>query len=246
MDAATLNCPNCGAATAPAATQCAFCRARLATVACPSCFGLLFVGSRHCSHCGARADRGTPLDAPARRCPRCREDARRTTIGDTELCECGRCGGLWLEAETFQRLCADRERQAAVLAVLASTAAPAQAARPHRGPAADPVRYLPCLECGKVMNRLNFARSSGIVLDVCKHHGVWFDEHELRRVVEFIAAGGLDTARAKERAALAEERRRLEFRQALGVPSPLQPRDDNVPDANVSGAFVSFLSLFVS
>ena len=243
MDSATLNCPNCGAAAAPAATQCAFCRARLATVACPSCFGLLFVGSRHCSHCGARADRGTRLDAPPRRCPRCREEARRTTVGDTELCECGQCGGLWLEAETFQRLCADRERQAAVLALLAS---PAALAVRHRSPAADPVRYLPCLECGKVMNRLNFARSSGIVLDVCKQHGVWFDEHELRRVVEFIGAGGLDTARAKERAALAEERRRLEFRQALGAPSPLQPRDDNVPDPHAAGVVASFLSLFVS
>jgi Zn-finger nucleic acid-binding protein len=242
MDAATLNCPNCGAAAATAATQCAFCRARLAAVACPSCFGLLFAGSRHCSHCGARAARATTCDAPARRCPCCREDARRITVGDTELCECGRCGGLWLEAETFQRLCADRERQAAVLAALA---APTGSAWSHHRPAGDPVRYLPCLECGKVMNRLNFARSSGIVLDVCKRHGVWFDEHELRRVVEFIGAGGLDAARAKERVALAEERRRLEFRQALGASSP-PPRHEDVPDSHAAGAVVSFLSLFVS
>src|SRR5215208_5705216 len=152
MDAATLNCPNCGAAAAPAATQCAFCRARLATVACPSCLGLLFVGSRHCSHCGARAERGATSDAPPRCCHRCREDAPRITLGGTELCECGRCGGVWIEAEHFQRLCADRERQAAVLTALP---APAALGRSGRGTAPDRVRYLPCPECGKVMNRLN-------------------------------------------------------------------------------------------
>ena len=32
MDAATLNCPTCGAAAAPGATQCNYCHARLATV----------------------------------------------------------------------------------------------------------------------------------------------------------------------------------------------------------------------
>ena len=38
--AGTLTCPQCGAAAAPDARACAFCRARLATVACPRCFGM--------------------------------------------------------------------------------------------------------------------------------------------------------------------------------------------------------------
>jgi len=207
MDALTLNCPNCGAAAATDASQCAFCRGRLATVACPSCFGLVFIGSRHCTHCGARADREAALETAPRRCCRCRDDMHRIALGETELSECNYCGGLWVDAATFERLCADRERQAAVLAAPLSS-------RPAV-PAAERVRYLSCPECGKVMNRLNFARSSGIVVDVCKHHGVWFEDHELRRVVEFIRAGGLDAARRREREALAEERRLLEHRQAM-------------------------------
>ena len=58
-----------------------------------------------------------------------------------------------------------------------------------------------------MMNRFNFANCSGVVLDACKPHGVWFDADELRRIVRFIRAGGLDLARAKERQELALERR---------------------------------------
>jgi Zn-finger nucleic acid-binding protein len=60
------------------------------------------------------------------------------------------------------------------------------------------------------MNRINFARCSGVVVDVCKGHGTWFDRDELSRIVEFIRGGGLDAARAREKAALEEERRQLE------------------------------------
>ena len=236
MDALALNCPNCGAAATPEATQCAFCRARLATVACPSCFGLVFVGSRHCSHCGARASRGTTLDVAPRRCPRCRNDFSRIALGETELSECDYCNGVWADADTFQRLCADNERQAVVLSLWHT---------PHGVVAAGRVRYLPCPQCGKVMNRLNFARSSGIVLDVCKWHGVWFEEHELRRVVEFIRRGGLEAARAYERAALAEARRLLEHRQAMWGTNPQPRRERPTPDYG-GDIIADFLSLFGS
>jgi Zn-finger nucleic acid-binding protein len=60
------------------------------------------------------------------------------------------------------------------------------------------------------MNRINFARCSGVVVDVCRGHGTWFDRDELSRIVEFIRGGGLDAARSREKAALEEERRQLE------------------------------------
>ena len=63
------------------------------------------------------------------------------------------------------------------------------------------------------MNRINFARCSGVIVDICKGHGSWFDRDELTRIVEFIRAGGLDAARAKEKAAIEEERRQLRQEQ---------------------------------
>lgn len=63
------------------------------------------------------------------------------------------------------------------------------------------------------MNRINFARCSGVIVDICKGHGSWFDHEELTRIVEFIRAGGLDAARAKEKAAIEEDRRQLRHEQ---------------------------------
>ena len=57
------------------------------------------------------------------------------------------------------------------------------------------------------MNRVNYARRSGVVLDVCKEHGIWFDKDELRRVLAFISEGGLDRARELELEELKEAKR---------------------------------------
>ena len=40
-------------------------------------------------------------------------------------------------------------------------------------------RYLPCPVCKSLMNRVNFAHHSGIVIDLCGKDGVWFDRDEL-------------------------------------------------------------------
>jgi hypothetical protein len=48
-----------------------------------------------------------------------------------------------------------------------------------------------------------------VIVDACKAHGVWFDHDELRRVVEFIQAGGMERTRQKEMEDLRAERERL-------------------------------------
>ena len=63
------------------------------------------------------------------------------------------------------------------------------------------------------MNRVNFASCSTVVVDVCKTHGTWFDKDELRRIVEFIRAGGLDKARTKQIEELERQKRELSSAQ---------------------------------
>jgi len=75
------------------------------------------------------------------------------------------------------------------------------------------VSYVPCPQCGQLMNRLNFARCSGVIVDVCKGHGTWFDRDELRQIVEFIRAGGLEASRTRELTKIEEERRALQQEQ---------------------------------
>ncbi len=59
------------------------------------------------------------------------------------------------------------------------------------------------------MNRLNFGRISGTVIDVCRGHGVFLDAGELHAIATFISEGGLDRARQREKEDLEEERHRL-------------------------------------
>lgn len=214
MQAETLNCPMCGAAAETDAPNCLYCSARLATISCPSCFGMMFLGSRHCPRCGAQSERAEmkTIDAHPSPCPRCRVPMEEVRIGAASLRECARCGGLWVGASAFEQICADREQQAAVLG-----APQAKPLNVHPEMDAGHVRYVPCPECGQLMNRNNFARCSGVVVDVCKGHGTWFDRDELQRVVEFIRAGGMSTSRAREIERLAEERRQLRQEQMVAA-----------------------------
>jgi hypothetical protein len=50
--------------------------------------------------------------------------------------------------------------------------------------------YLNCPVCGRTMNRQNFLKRSGVIVDQCLHHGTWFDSDEAQRAAEFVAAGG--------------------------------------------------------
>ena len=67
------------------------------------------------------------------------------------------------------------------------------------------------------MNRVNFAHSSGVIMDVCKADGVWLDRGELQRVVGFVERGGLAAAREHEREQLVDERRRLDAARAASA-----------------------------
>ena len=128
-------------------------------------------------------------------------------VGDTALLECERCRGMWIDAATFEHVCASREAQAAVLHQWG--------AAPRAAAPGAPIRYRKCVACGKMMNRLNFGRLSGTVVDVCKGHGTYLDAGELHLIVSFIQKGGLDRARQRQIEELKEEERRLRAAQAM-------------------------------
>ena len=58
--------------------------------------------------------------------------------------------------------------------------------------------FLPCPRCKDRMVRKNFGGASGVILDVCRHDGIWLDHRELERVLAFVRAGGLVEARRRE------------------------------------------------
>lgn len=226
MQIEALNCPNCGAAVMSDAVQCKFCRSRLKTMACPACLGLMFQGSKHCPKCGEDAVAAQVLsEEKTGDCPRCKIRLSLLRIGAINLRECERCDGVWADAKTFEEVCADRESHAAVMHWWEE--------KPQSAHEKTAVQYVPCPDCKQLMNRNNFARSSGVIIDVCKQHGVWFDAEELPRIIEFIHAGGLDRARQKEKMQLDEDKRELRqeqyrvSRQQSGYRTDVTPWEHN-------------------
>jgi Zn-finger nucleic acid-binding protein len=235
MSAATLNCPMCGASASTASTKCDHCGARLATVACPSCFGMIFVGAKFCSHCGAKAHRTEAGAKHKQDCPRCRKPLEMVMLGQTEVCECPGCQGIWADKEIVEQVCADRDKQTLVLGT-------ASALPPAAGTSLEKeIRYLPCPICKMLMHRVNFARCSAVIVDVCKAHGTWFDRDELRRVVEFLRAGGLEIAHAREIAELEERRRRLDNSVKAPPSFGFGKRVDDNLEAGISAAASALL-----
>jgi Zn-finger nucleic acid-binding protein len=135
------------------------------------------------------------------------------TLGTQAMRECEQCAGLWVEVGAFDKICANREQQSAVLG--AASPAPGHQVDPNGGP--DKVRYIPCPQCGQLMNRINFARCSGVIVDICRGHGTWFDRDELSEIVQFIRSGGLEMSRQKEKHEIEFERQQLHNEQMMGT-----------------------------
>jgi Zn-finger nucleic acid-binding protein len=208
-------CPHCGAACPAESRACSYCKAEiqlddrgLAEV-CPGCYARLLRGAHFCMECGLsirpQALHALPVELP---CPRCKGGLRRRTLGKSDVIECGACAGLWLSQETVQQLVerADEQDQAGLDLGEASAHAPAPGAMRVEG-------YIPCVACGQLMQRRNFAGSSGVIVDLCGAHGVWFDHRELERLLEYVRAGGLRRARAREIERQEQRLRRLREEQ---------------------------------
>lgn len=241
MSEPALRCPGCGAPADADAAACAYCGSALATVTCASCFAPMFAGSRFCARCGAEAKRELLDDAKPLHCPRCREQMQALRLGATEVRECGACGGLWLDPESLQKLADAREQHAEVMSVLATRL-------PTTPAGEDVVRYSPCPSCGKLMNRVNFAHSSGVIIDVCKTHGIWLDRGELERLLDFIGSGGLAVARKREQERMIEELRRAAMPPSgAGRAGYMERLDDPPPSAglDLAGAPSTLLGFLI-
>lgn len=231
----SLNCPNCGGEVISDRTRCEFCGSQLKTVGCSSCLGMMFLGSKFCGHCGAEAN-DIVVDAASRpgSCPRCEIVLRSLEIGSVSISECERCGGFWCGIQTFESLCVSKEKQASVLGVIENRKTIG------RRPAA--IKYVPCPDCGDLMNRSNFARISGVIIDMCRGHGVWFDADELPRIIEFIELGGMSRAREKERIQLDDERSRIRDEQRKLALMAQRSGDSRSGDESFGSGFGSIIS----
>jgi len=142
----------------------------------------------HCSGCGEVLGLEPAGDPDYLKCPRCSVDLEVFRGATGRLRDCGRCGGQFVEHALLRDLIERREIYGTVAPRLPKKA----------NPLLDPVHYVPCPECRTMMMRRNFGGASGVIVDVCAPHGIWFDAGELPVVLEFVECGGLAASRRRE------------------------------------------------
>lgn len=233
-----MKCPNCGGDASADQVRCSWCQGTLATVACPSCFATIFTGMKHCPWCGAEVAKPEALKQAVEACPHCQTPLTLVQLGKGQLSECRGCGGIWVNKDSFEKICQDREQQEAVLGRPVTESQ-------RFDPAAKPRRiYVPCPVCRNLMNRMNFAGCSGVVIDWCREHGTWLDHSELPQIIGFIRGGGLRKARDREKEMLQAESRRLRMKELqLAAKEGKLPRDASTLSWNSDpDSLVDFLS----
>jgi Zn-finger nucleic acid-binding protein len=145
-------------------------------------------------------------------------------VGGSSVLECPSCAGIWIGAETFQQLIHSACEAAEALDRRGVKPSNAPRAVPPVQPSAGAARkrpYLPCPICRTLMVRQNYAHRSGVIIDLCKRHGIWFDEDKLARILDWARSGGLAAARDEKEAQVAHDeriRKRLELERLAGSP----------------------------
>ncbi|MDQ3335521.1 MAG: zf-TFIIB domain-containing protein [Myxococcota bacterium] len=193
QQAGLLACPHCGAGVAPTSKSCEHCTHQLLLKACPRCMSRVFHGHKHCPDCGAELSLAASVETHEdRSCPRCDQQLGGRLVGDIVVDECVACHGLWMDHVAVKRVVTDRAqaRAESLLGALPN------ALKYEIQPAGK--MYIKCPVCRVVMNRKLFAAGSGVVIDVCKNHGCFFDTGELPRIIEYVMEGGLEKAQRKE------------------------------------------------
>ncbi|MGE3628936.1 MAG: zf-TFIIB domain-containing protein [Sandaracinaceae bacterium] len=230
-EAKALKCPGCGAFLDAGMRRCSYCKIELASVRCWRCFTLSFAGMSHCSRCGASLGLEGDAGATPYRCATCEGDVLHVIdVGDHRIEECPACTSVMVDHETLGQLTRRTE--------LAGGVRFTDSKRSTLD--LEAVRYRSCPKCDEVMTRQNFGRRSGVIVDVCTKHGVWFDPQELTAILEFVATGGLQVSRQRELEDGAERLRRQRL-EALRVPHGLAGAEG--PSASSTGAFLSVLGL---
>lgn len=251
-DAAVVRCSACGAPREEGSFACRYCGSDftiheqdLETI-CPSCFARIGNEARFCHHCATPIVPETVAGAETDRvCPACGRGhplrGRSLDGAGLSALECVRCAGLWIAEEAF-RILTDQARHVADPAPDAATVRRDTAPAPRPARPVGPV-YRPCPVCSTRMNRVNFGRRSGILIDRCRDHGCWFDAAELDAVLRWIRDGGEVLAEARQR----EEERQVASAARFRV-EPKAPEDawrqGHEDDSQETGLLPALLRIF--
>jgi len=195
VDLEIHRCGSCGAQISVDANDCTYCGSEVVrdprnlSLICPECHGRNCESSRFCTACGISfSPEKVKVEGYELPCPACACLMPPRQIGGVGINECPRCNGLWAPEQRLDALI-----NRAIEARRGDDSALKAQFEPRvkgSNPAAQQVAYRKCPECEHFMQRRNFRRSSGVIIDRCNKHGTWLDADELEQITGFVISGG--------------------------------------------------------
>jgi len=204
-----LRCSNCSAATGSDHDGCKFCGAvfsltdRNLNTMCGNCTERVADHAKFCHRCG---DQIRPLEVIGETtnlaCSNCKDKTltKRPLGRGIFVFECESCTGLWLDHPSFQSVEKHSMEDIRIHPTpsLSLDIGPSNAkasVRPSTATKKDHHRR--CPKCNELMLQRNYQRTSGILVDVCGPHGIWFDADELGRIIQWLESGGYQKTQGK-------------------------------------------------
>jgi Zn-finger nucleic acid-binding protein len=162
---------------------------------CNSCSAPLPANTNRCTYCGTRNDvdlhawqNHAVQQSPSERlCPECNKTLQTIDLkikGGFYIEHCPECFGLFFDPGEIEQLLdhsVSNVFQVNYKHLLNINRDRFQQRK---------IKYIRCPVCQVLMNRVNFGRKSGVVIDQCINHGVWLDSGELIHLMEWKKAGG--------------------------------------------------------
>ena len=163
---------------------------------CSSCSAPLPAYSSICEYCGTKNDvdlQGiseftVASEASVRRCPLCdraMDTIELSKIENFSIERCPDCRGLFFDPDELNALLdksVDNVYRFNLQKIHSMNQMVPESSLRSRA-------YIRCPVCSELMNRVNFGKKSGVVIDQCAH-GIWLDSGELRKLLEWRKAGG--------------------------------------------------------
>jgi Zn-finger nucleic acid-binding protein len=163
---------------------------------CKSCSAPLAANTNICQYCGVRNDVdlhskhdfSVETQQSNRICPVCHIPLQTIDLkinGHLYIERCQTCFGLFFDPGEIDVLL-----ESSVSGVFSVNANLIDTINRERYPVNNKVKYVKCPVCQVLMNRVNFAYRSGVVVDQCAAHGIWLDNGEIIHLMEWKKAGG--------------------------------------------------------
>jgi Zn-finger nucleic acid-binding protein len=141
-------------------------------------------------------------------CPVCSLPLTAEVISGQVLDACGNCEGHFVSQQALRAI------------LLAQATSQQSAAYSRPSPLSASVRYRQCPTCSEPMQRKNFAEASGVVLDICPEHGLWFERGELSTIMSFAATGAWQHAEHDASERLKAKKHLDAFMQEIQIGAP--------------------------